>query len=491
MPCTRYDEQQDQHGHPQTSFRSTFSQAFAGLRFSNQQNLHSFAIQPSHHNHHPQIAIIPQHVSTPAANANANNPDDVTEQIRISVQDTHISHGAFNDVGGNISDVLDSFEESILASQPQQGPSETNNSNDIRSGAQSEQLMNLPDPYISTASIPSTSSSTTTTGRLVDVHRSQPQSSSSTPHTRSLIVLSNIKSRNSRPRASPQTQTPTTSVEVQTINEVKKSNGDWSSNETDWLVNDTTHKPSDQRRTKKDPNRSSIYPNEECRSTNGDLRYEKQNQDLSTKRLSLFNDIPIFESLSPQATGVIKSSLYNGATFSGQQQSKEHSYEVNVKIQHVDFEQSYLYGYLCISHLTTSHPVLTTFFEGEIISEKHPFLTRKWEATSDIDLAHWSRFEGFTQEYARSFTSDQFDYQKLKNSDYIFMRWKEHFLVPDHTVKYVEGASYAGFYYICLNKRTSQIKGYYFHISEHFESFQSLDLEMDVGERSTQAFEFR
>jgi hypothetical protein len=32
----------------------------------------------------------------------------------------------------------------------------------------------------------------------------------------------------------------------------------------------------------------------------------------------------------------------------------------------------------------------------------------------------------------------------------IFMRWKEQFLVPDHRVRSINGASYAGFYYICV-----------------------------------------
>ena len=38
-----------------------------------------------------------------------------------------------------------------------------------------------------------------------------------------------------------------------------------------------------------------------------------------------------------------------------------------------------------IKGLTEEYPTLTTFFDGEIISEKYPFLTRKWEADEDID----------------------------------------------------------------------------------------------------------
>lgn len=33
--------------------------------------------------------------------------------------------------------------------------------------------------------------------------------------------------------------------------------------------------------------------------------------------------------------------------------------------------------------------MLTTFFDGEIISPKYPFLTRKWDADEDVDLKHW------------------------------------------------------------------------------------------------------
>ena len=35
------------------------------------------------------------------------------------------------------------------------------------------------------------------------------------------------------------------------------------------------------------------------------------------------------------------------------------------------------------------YPTLTTFFAGEIISRKRPFLTRKWDADEDVDRKHW------------------------------------------------------------------------------------------------------
>jgi hypothetical protein len=43
------------------------------------------------------------------------------------------------------------------------------------------------------------------------------------------------------------------------------------------------------------------------------------------------------------------------------------------------------------------------------------------------------------------------------------MRWKEYFLVPDHRVRTISGASFEGFYYICFNQVSGGIEGIYFH----------------------------
>jgi len=43
------------------------------------------------------------------------------------------------------------------------------------------------------------------------------------------------------------------------------------------------------------------------------------------------------------------------------------------------------------------------------------------------------------------------------------MRWKEYFLVPDHKVKAISGASFEGFYYICFNQITGAVSGIYYH----------------------------
>lgn len=67
---------------------------------------------------------------------------------------------------------------------------------------------------------------------------------------------------------------------------------------------------------------------------------------------------------------------------------------------------------------------MTTFFDGEIISERYPFLTRKWEADEEVDIKHWKKFGAFSTHFSKTFNSDSFDYAELRNSDFVFMRWK-------------------------------------------------------------------
>lgn len=62
----------------------------------------------------------------------------------------------------------------------------------------------------------------------------------------------------------------------------------------------------------------------------------------------------------------------------------------------MDEENEYLCGYLMIKGLTDDYPHLTTFFHGEIIGQKHPFLTRKWDADEEIDKKHWVRRSTFS-----------------------------------------------------------------------------------------------
>ncbi|KAL9715318.1 hypothetical protein Ac2012v2_001981 [Leucoagaricus gongylophorus] len=141
--------------------------------------------------------------------------------------------------------------------------------------------------------------------------------------------------------------------------------------------------------------------------------------------------------------------LYPGAIFQGTQKSGRNSYDVTVTVVDVDLATSFLCGYLCIRGLTDDWPELTTYFDAEIIGSRYGFLTQNWGASENEDLVHWSRFPAFRNirhEAKRPrLTIDD------RDRGAVFMRWKEKFLVPDHRVQDINGASFAGFYYVCVD----------------------------------------
>ncbi|GAB7350923.1 hypothetical protein MBLNU459_g1434t1 [Dothideomycetes sp. NU459] len=156
--------------------------------------------------------------------------------------------------------------------------------------------------------------------------------------------------------------------------------------------------------------------------------------------------------------------LRPGSRFHGTQQSDRQTYEVQVEIKDVDMEESFLCGYLRIQGLTDDHPTLTTYFEGEIIGTKHSFKTAhpEWGSTEKVDMQHWARFPAW-RPLAKQAKSTNFTLKNFVQREHLFMRWKEYFLVPDHKVKSITGASFEGFYYICFNQCSGTVSGIYFH----------------------------
>ncbi|KAJ3110681.1 hypothetical protein HDU96_006361 [Phlyctochytrium bullatum] len=181
-------------------------------------------------------------------------------------------------------------------------------------------------------------------------------------------------------------------------------------------------------------------------------------------------------------------SLYAGSRFVGEQKSGHSAYEVAVTLQYVDLRSSFLCGYLTIKGLTEDWPELCTFFEAEIVGPHYSFLTKKWGADKRTDREHWSQFAAF-ERYAATYCDDHCPYD-YEEADVIFMRWKEHFLVPDHRIKSISGASFAGFYYIAYQKSTDTITGFYFH--EQSERFQHLQLQHAPDHKQgSGSFQFR
>lgn len=184
--------------------------------------------------------------------------------------------------------------------------------------------------------------------------------------------------------------------------------------------------------------------------------------------------------------------LRPGSRFYGTQQSERQVYDVQVEIKHVDLRESFLCGYLRIQGLTEDHPTLTTYFEGEIIGSKYSFITKNesWGANDKTDLMHWSKFAAF-QPLAKAAKKGGAGavIKDVAQRDHIFMRWKEHFLVPDHRVRTINGASFEGFYYICFNQIRGDVTGIYFHSKS--EKFQQLELKHVEDRGCYSALEFR
>lgn len=160
------------------------------------------------------------------------------------------------------------------------------------------------------------------------------------------------------------------------------------------------------------------------------------------------------------------------AKYVGTQQSGHNTYKVEVTILTVNMEQSDLSGFLKISDLTPEHPVLETFFTGEIVggpNQRYSFRTMDptWGTGEKVDMQHWMRFPAWRQFNSIAKRDMSFEYplngQAWYQQEHIFMRWKERFLAPDHRKSNLSGASFEGFYYICLNQMEGRISGVYFH----------------------------
>ena len=61
-----------------------------------------------------------------------------------------------------------------------------------------------------------------------------------------------------------------------------------------------------------------------------------------------------------------------------------------------------------------------------------------------------------------NYYKDNFDYSLLVNFDHVYMRWKENFILPDSNRNYDKKPP-AGFYYICLQKSTGELTGYFYN----------------------------
>ncbi|CAG8591850.1 1302_t:CDS:2 [Ambispora leptoticha] len=161
--------------------------------------------------------------------------------------------------------------------------------------------------------------------------------------------------------------------------------------------------------------------------------------------------------------------LHSGLSFSGTQNlmnsnpSQREEWGVKVTIQYVDYKTGTAIGLMEALNVPSSTNKVVTYWEGEIIDlVNHSLWTNKWQATPDVDLQHWRKFEAFRwtdgRSISRGFLSRKWFRQVSEK--YIFMRWKERCFVDMSAQD--SGLTIAGFYYICIRRSDGTIEGYYF-----------------------------
>ena len=170
-----------------------------------------------------------------------------------------------------------------------------------------------------------------------------------------------------------------------------------------------------------------------------------------------------------------------GQTFSGSQTVNTNSssrdvkdtdeWRVNVVIQGLDLARGTICGSMEALDVPKAVSPVVTFWKGEIIDNRNYFFwTGRWDAEVEQDVDHWKKFVAFAPMHSRV-TRDRGDDIDLSQSRYIFMRWKEIFFVsPGEDC----GLTIAGFYYVCMDRQTGAILGYYY--DPHSQPYQRLQL---------------
>lgn len=176
-----------------------------------------------------------------------------------------------------------------------------------------------------------------------------------------------------------------------------------------------------------------------------------------------------------------------GQAFSGTQNvsslQKDEAWRVNVRIQGCDLDHGYLCGTMEALNVPMADTPVVTFWEGEIVDGKnYTFFTGKWEASSEDDIRHWTKFPSF-QPFLEKVKVDGGKSLDLINYPYIFMRWKEQYFVNVGTDC---GLTIAGFYYVCFSCTDGSINGFYY--DPNSSPFQKLELKSTNEGRSGFSF---
>lgn len=196
--------------------------------------------------------------------------------------------------------------------------------------------------------------------------------------------------------------------------------------------------------------------------------------------------------------------------FTGYQISGYKRYQVTVTLKTVNFPSSnitpntsavpHMTGILSIKGLTYHQDEISTYFESFAVTDNNfGFLSSSFNnhdlnlTSNDLnDMQHWLNFPAFKEMFqvdANTNTVNTPNYiPDYLNKRYIFMRWKEKFLIDDPEMNSIEGASFDGYYYIVHDQYTGNIQGFYYH--KDAEIFQQLELLPYAKSPGSSSFDF-
>lgn len=170
--------------------------------------------------------------------------------------------------------------------------------------------------------------------------------------------------------------------------------------------------------------------------------------------------------------------IENGAKYTGEQSTSYGSFKIDMKVNLFDIDEAFLSGEFCIHDLTPYHSILNTYFEGRLIGTHYPFGEGKNDAKQWIKFNKWNE----------KFLVDQSAYD-IYGSNYLYIKIKEQFLLPDPKVTRIKGASIEGSYYCCYYKNLDCFAGFYACGDSHIHATQQIILAR-TKERMSQAYEF-
>lgn len=153
-------------------------------------------------------------------------------------------------------------------------------------------------------------------------------------------------------------------------------------------------------------------------------------------------------------------------------------------IQGLDLQRGTICGSMEALDVPKAVSPVVTFWRGEIIDNcNYFFWTGRWDAEVKQDVDHWKKFVAFApmQAKVRRDKGDDIDMSRLR---YVFMRWKEVFFVsPGEDC----GLTIAGFYYVCMDRYTGAILGFYY--DPQSQPYQRLQLNATFPSQGGCAFE--